>query len=67
MLFLATHESWSQCQGNVVDLLLSLPTKALGIKLSPAELGALIHELEDDGDGMVSCPKFLLTFSRIGE
>lgn len=41
--------------------------KVFAIKLSPAELGAAIHEFDKDGDGTVSCPEFLLSFFRIGE
>lgn len=37
------------------------------IKLTPSELGAAIRTFDKDGDGMVSCPEFLLTFFRIGE
>lgn len=40
--------------------------QVFGIKLSPAELGAVMEEFDKDGDGTVNCAEFLLTFFRVG-
>lgn len=45
----------------------SATVQVFAIKLSPPELGAAIHAFDKDGDGLVSCPEFLLTFFRLGE
>lgn len=46
---------------------LETPEKAFAIKLTPPELGAVIHAFDKDGDGVISCPEFLLNFFRLGE
>ncbi|CAM9259846.1 unnamed protein product, partial [Discosporangium mesarthrocarpum] len=40
--------------------------KVFRLKLTPQELGAAIKLFDKDGDGMISCPEFLLTFFRVG-
>mmetsp|Transcript_35368 Transcript_35368/g.45400 ORF Transcript_35368/g.45400 Transcript_35368/m.45400 type:complete len:571 (+) Transcript_35368:131-1843(+) len=40
--------------------------RSLGIKVSPAELGALMKEFDNDGDGSVDADEFIFKFFQIG-
>jgi Ca2+-binding EF-hand superfamily protein len=40
--------------------------RTFGLKLSPTELGALIKEFDQNGDGHVECSEFLITFFKLG-
>jgi Ca2+-binding EF-hand superfamily protein len=40
--------------------------RVFNLKLTPAELGALMHAFDDDGDGTVNCAEFTKNFSKMG-
>lgn len=40
--------------------------RVFNLKLTPPELGALMHAFDDDGDGTINCAEFTKNFSKMG-
>jgi Ca2+-binding EF-hand superfamily protein len=40
--------------------------RVFNLKLTPAELGALMHAFDDDGDGTINCAEFSKNFLKLG-
>jgi Ca2+-binding EF-hand superfamily protein len=40
--------------------------RVFNLKLTPAELGALMHAFDDDGDGTINCAEFTKNFLKLG-
>ena len=40
--------------------------RVFNMKLTPPELGALMHAFDDDGDGTINCAEFTKNFSKMG-
>jgi Ca2+-binding EF-hand superfamily protein len=40
--------------------------RVFNLKLTPSELGALMHAFDDDGDGTINCAEFTKNFLKLG-
>ena len=40
--------------------------RVLNLQVTPKELGALMSYFDKNGDGMISCPEFLIQFVKLG-
>eukprot|EP00620_Florenciella_sp_RCC1587_P019114 CAMPEP_0182578550 /NCGR_PEP_ID=MMETSP1324-20130603/41358_1 /TAXON_ID=236786 /ORGANISM="Florenciella sp., Strain RCC1587" /LENGTH=77 /DNA_ID=CAMNT_0024794505 /DNA_START=8 /DNA_END=238 /DNA_ORIENTATION=+ len=40
--------------------------RVFNIRLTPPELGALMKFFDKDGDGVIDCSEFLITFFKVG-